>query len=442
MIPVGAWYRKAELYLEEGLWKDEHGAPLWRRMLQFIVLTVRDFFGDQCILRASALTYATLLSVVPLLALMFSLLKGLGVQNALEPVILEQVAVGSEEVVHRILDYIDNVQVGRLGVFGLVALIVTVLTLLSNIEKSFNRVWGVSETRPLRRRFADYFSVVTVGPVLLLAAISMTSSLKSQALVQHLMETAYLGEFILLLFGVLPYVTMWAVFSGLYIFMPNARVSYQAALVGGIVGGSLWQLAQWGYITFQVGIARFNAIYGTMAALPVFMVWIYVSWTIVLFGLEVAYVYQYRANLSIRDAPESSFTSRQMGALAVLCYCVKCFMRKTSPPSIDRICSALALPPRMVGKMVQNLIRLGFLSEVMSSAAQGDASYLPAVSPENLRVVEVLRALRSEGEELFEDGGEELEAVLEAVRTYEEAAEASLGEMSLAQLATAASSQG
>ncbi len=154
-----------------GIWEVDpgdlsRGRLFLLRQAQTFSLATRDFFADHCLMRASALTYTTALSIVPLLALMFSLLKGLGVQNKLEPMILDRIAVGSENIVTEIIGYINNTNVGRLGTVGLVVLIVTVVTLLSNIEKSFNFIWGVEETRPLFRRFADYLSVVLIGPSL------------------------------------------------------------------------------------------------------------------------------------------------------------------------------------------------------------------------------------------------------------------------------------
>jgi membrane protein len=285
------------VFLSRGIWEiDAHELTRWRlfllRQAQIASLVGRDFFADHCMLRASALTYSTLLSIVPLLALMFAFLKGMGVQNVLEPIILERLAVGSEEIITAIIRYINNTNVGQLGAVGMVMLIIAVLTLLSNIEESFNYIWGVKETRTILRRFADYFSVVTIGPIFLIASISMTTTLESQTFVQTLLGKAFVGEVIFLLFKVLPFVVMWAAFTGLYIFMPNTRVNFRAALVGGILGGTLWQLAQWVYVNFQVGVTRYNAIYGTLAALPIFMVWIYVSWLIVLFGLEVTYACQ------------------------------------------------------------------------------------------------------------------------------------------------------
>ncbi len=206
------------------------------RQIQTVALVFRDFNSNQCLLRASALTYYTMLSLVPLLALTFALLKAFGVQNLLEPLIIEKLNVGDGQIAGAILGYINNTQVARLGTFGLVFLCVAVISLLTNVEKAFNHVWGVKEIRPPMRRFADYLSVILVGPVLIISAISMTSTLTSHNLVQKLMGMQLVGSLILLLFKIAPFIFMWLAFTGLYIFMSNTRVEWRAAFVGGVVG--------------------------------------------------------------------------------------------------------------------------------------------------------------------------------------------------------------
>lgn len=392
---------RGRYFLEHELWEiDTADKRWWRRFLlnqgQILALVVRGFFSDGCMLRASALTFTTLLSLVPLLALMFSVLKGFGVQNELEPLLLEQLAVGGGTAVSKIVEYINNTNVARLGTYGLIFLIATVLTLLSNIEKSFNSVWGVEETRPMLRRFTDYFSVVTIGPLLVVVAISMTSTLKSQQLVLTLMEYDYVGEALLFLFEVLPFMVMWLVFAGLYLFMPNVKVSPRAALVGGVFGGTLWQLSQWGYLGFQVGVARYNAIYGTMAALPILMVWIYLSWMIVLLGLEMTYATQ---NLrSIRQdlrGKRVNYASMEFIALTVLVFVSRRFYLGRPALGQEDLASQLDVPPRLLRTILDELSRLGF---VVATAQEIDGSgYQPARALEKIRLHDVIRGLAVDG---------------------------------------------
>jgi membrane protein len=388
-------------FLEHDLWEiDAADRRWWRRFLlnqgQILALVVRGFFADGCMLRASALTFTTLLSLVPLLALMFSVLKGLGVQNELEPILLGQLAVGGGAVVSKIVEYINNTNVARLGTFGLVFLVLTVLTLLSNIEKAFNSIWDVEETRPLLRRFTDYFSVVTIGPVFVVVAISMTSTLKSQQLVQTLLDHQYVGELLLSLFNVLPFMVMWLVFAGLYLFMPNARVSPRAALIGGVFGGTLWQVSQWGYLNFQVGVARYNAIYGTMAALPILMVWIYLSWMIVLLGLEMTYATQNLRTIrqDIRGA-RVNFASVELIALTVLLFIARRFYLGRPALGEEALSLQLDVPPRLLRKVLSELERLGLVAPTL---ADGETDrFQPARALDQVVMADVVRGLAADG---------------------------------------------
>lgn len=393
---------KLRVFLLHDLWHfDPRGLTHWRlfflRQLQVAAIVARGFFSDGCMLRASALTYATMLSIVPLLALMFSLIKGFGGQNLLEPFLFKLFTHGSEEVIAEILSYIENTNFRRLGTVGLVILMATVLTLLSNIEKSFNHIWGVAETRSLARRFADYFSVVLLSPLLIVAALSLTTSLRSQALVQRLLETAVVGEALLLAFNILPYLAVWAAFTFMYLFMPNTRVRLGPALVGGVFGGTLWQLAQWAYVNFQIGVSRYNAIYGTMAALPILIVWLYVSWMIVLLGLEMTYATQNVTILREKYGEERvSFASRERVALTILLLCCESFQDDGSAWSHARFCEDLKLPPRLVRAVLNDLVRIGLLARV-ENPPEDDFVYHPGRSPETMVIRDVLRMLREDG---------------------------------------------
>ncbi len=393
---------KVRKFLIYDLWRiDPREMTRWRvfwlRQAQIFWLVLRDFKTDNCMLRASALTYATLLSIVPLLALMFSLLKGLGVQNVLEPFLINNLAIGSKDVVGEIFRYIENTQFGRLGAIGLIALVLTVLALLSNIEKSFNHIWRVQETRTLMRRFADYFSVVLLSPLLILAAVSISTSLQSQTLVLKLLETAYVGEALLLLFKLIPFVVMWAAFIFLYLFMPNTRVRIQAALVGGVVGGTLWQLLQWGYVHFQVGVGKYNAIYGTMAALPIFIVWLYLSWMIVLFGVELTYAIQnigtVRQDLG---AEKVNFACRQQLALTLLILTGEAFYRGEPAWGREQIGEDLKLPPRVLSELLDDMVRLNLMAVLCDEGGER-LRYQPGRALDALTVQGLFQELREDG---------------------------------------------
>jgi len=387
--------------INELLWGQAPAELPWVKRLclkqvQTAVLVFSDFAANMTMLRAAALTYYTMLSLVPFLALTFALLKAFGVQNLLQPLILEKLQVGDGRVAEALLSYINNTQVAQLGVFGLVFLLFAVISLLTNVEKSFNHVWGVPSVRPFLRRFSDYLSVVLVGPVLLISAISMTSSLTSYRVVQVLMEMQMVGSLVLMLFKVIPFVFMWLAFSGLYIFMSNTRVDWRAALAGGVVGGTLWQLAQVGYVHFQVGVGRYNAIYGTMAALPIFMVWVYLSWVIVLFGLGVCYAKQnLRTSGQDLRTTEVNRSSYEQVALALMVTLADRFQKGAGPVSREELAGRLSAPPRLCRSILGSLVKLGFVAELESRS--GRILYQLGRAADSLTLDLFFRELRDEG---------------------------------------------
>lgn len=364
------------------------------KALQVLAIVVRNFLDDQCLLRACALSFTTILSFVPFFALAFAVLKGFGVQNKVEPFILDQVTAASQETVDRIVTYINNTNMTSLGAVGLVTLLVTVVTLFGNIEETFNVIWGVRETRTLHRKFSDYLSVAVSGPLLLLAGTSVTTSLQSQHFMKWLMTHTYFGDVLLMVFRLVPYLTTWAALVFLYGFIPNTRVRFRSALIGGVLAGTSWQAAQWGYIHFQVGVAKYNAIYGTLAVLPIFMVWIYTSWLIVLFGGEVVYAHQnirtFRRELR---APCINQGQRELLALALLQNIAAAFHRGEPPWSAPRLSEDLDIPLRMVRELLAELVTAGYIC----TTAGEEPAYQPARELDRISLRDVLQSLKSSG---------------------------------------------
>jgi len=365
------------------------------KYLQITALVIKDFRDDQCMLRASALTFTTILSLVPFFALTFAVLKGFGVQNKIEPLILDQVAAGSHEIVDRIITYINNTNMTSMGAIGLVTLVITVISVLGNIEEAFNVIWGVKETRSIYRKFSDYLSVVITAPLLFLAAISITTTLQSQTIIKWLVETSYLGDALLFFFRLVPYLIIWLALVFLYIFIPNTRVRFKSALVGGVLAGTVWQLAQWGYIHFQVGVGKYNAIYGTLALLPVFMVWIYTSWLIVLFGVEVVYAHQnirtFRREL---HNPSFSHSQKELLCLAILQNIAIAFHFERNPWTAEQLAENLGIPVRVVLELLSFLLESGYIR----ATANENPTYFPARELDRIVVEDVLETLKNHGD--------------------------------------------
>lgn len=363
------------------------------RALQMVTLVARDFWNDQCLLHASSLTFSTLFAIVPFFALAFALLKGVGVPNRLEPFILEQVTAGSQETVGRIISFINNTSMSSLGTAGLIALTLTLLSLLLGIEEAFNAIWGVTENRALVRKIRDYLAVLVSAPILMLVAVTLTTFLENRTIVGWLVERKYLGDLLLTTLKLATYVSAWVALTFLYLVIPNTKVRFSSAVIGGILAGTTWEIAQWCYITFQVGVSRYNAIYGTLSLLPIFMIWIYTSWIIVLLGVEVVYAHQNRRTLRLECHGEPlSHEARRELALTLLVECVVSFRRGTLL-SEEQMAAELSLPVRQVKQSLGELERSGLLARL----AGDSPGWHPAQEPAKLSVSEVMQRLETAG---------------------------------------------
>ena len=288
-------YLKLVKFLTLDIWVKEYDAlsrlRKWLlRLLQVTYMVVRGFFKDSCPLRSSALTYATLLSIVPLLAFSFALARAFGVDlTPLKSFIINNLALGNEEIGTRIFDFVENIRAGTLGPPALALLVVTIISVMGNIEFAFNHIWGIRKSRSIWRKFSDYLSVVIVVPLLIAAGVGIAAVLRSHAMVETVFQFHFLQN---LFWHSINRLLVCVGFTFLYLFMPNKRIRFTAALLGGLIAGLLWQAALWGYITFQVGFVRYAAIYGALASIPINLVWIYISWNIVLLGAEISFAVQ------------------------------------------------------------------------------------------------------------------------------------------------------
>jgi len=255
-------------------------------------------------LQAISLTYSTLLSLVPFLAVMFSVLKAFEVQNALEPFLaqmLQPLGADASEVTKKIIDFVDNLRVGILGAAGLAMLFYTVVTLVAKIEDALNRIWRLPRSRTWGQRITAYLSVVLVGPVMVFTALTLTASAQSYWLVERLVQIGFVSYIFTLTTNVMPFVLFCATFTFLYKLIPYTDVRLSSALIGGATAGILWQLIGTAFAAFVANSARYAAIYSSFAIMIVFLIWLYVGWLIFLVGAEVAYFHQHPSAF-IREA--------------------------------------------------------------------------------------------------------------------------------------------
>jgi membrane protein len=365
-------------------------------------LAIRRFSVDKCELRASALTFYTLLSMVPVVALAFAFAKGFGFEKILGEQLMEKLQ-GHEEIAERIVGFaqsmLENTKGGAIAGVGIVLLFWTIIKVLGNIEKSFNDIWGVKTPRAMGRKLTDYLSVMMICPILLIIASSVTVLVTTQVslMMERLSFLGVLADALILLLKVLPYGVIWLVFTFIYVFMPNTKVGMKSALWGGILAGTIYQLVQLAYISFQIGVSNYGAIYGSFAALPLFLVWLQLSWLIVFFGAEISFAHQNVATYEFeQDCLAVSHSFKRMIALMVTSLCVKNFLKAEKPRIAADISRELEVPIRLVHSVLFELTEARLLSEVYLDHS-GDVAYQPACDIQRLTVAGVIERLDQQG---------------------------------------------
>jgi len=292
------------------------------RVLRFVVALIRDMFAGGLMMRSMSLVYTTLLSIVPLLAFSFSVLKGFGVHKQLEPLLftmLEPLGAQGAQITQQMIDLVDNLKGGVLGGISLAFFIYTAVSMVQKVEESFNYVWYVAKRQNFARRLVEYLVVMLIGPVIIVIAIGMIASLKSNTIVQLLLGFKLLGPIIIVTSKLTPYLLVTSVFTFLYIYMPNTPVRFRSALVGGVAAGFAWASVGVIFATFVVFSSRAQLIYSGFAVAITTLIWLYLNWLILLMGAQLAFYHQNPAYLRIgRREPRLSNAMRERLALNVM----------------------------------------------------------------------------------------------------------------------------
>lgn len=395
---VGAWFKKAQEFVLHDVWTLEIGSAssikaLLVRILRTAVLVIRGIRDDELPIRASALTYATLMSIVPLLGFIFAIFKGFGAAEQMQNVTawMEHMPAEFQTAIQRILEVAQNTNLIQLGSFGLVIVLLTSIMVLSGVENSFNRIWGISRSRNILRRTTNYISILVVVPFLIIIASTVTATLQSPAIIEQLgaVKSVYRS-----LLQLTPAFTAWVAFTFLYVFMPNIRVKLIPALVSGFVGSLLWLGWQKIYIALQVGVARYSALYGTFASIPIFMVWLYVGWIIILLGAEVAYAAQNEDTYHLEmGSAEASVRTRIMLAIAIVVETARAQRKGQGTVDAASIAHGSRVPIRLINETVETLVKANILGEIADRPAQ----YTLLRSPDVLHVRDVYNVIVDSG---------------------------------------------
>jgi membrane protein len=368
------------------------------KVLRIILLASRRFVTDHCQKTASVLTYYSLLNIVPVVAVAFAIAKGFGLEKLIEKQIMQMAeeANWQADVTNQILTFshnlLDQAKGGLIAGVGIILLLWTVISILGKIEASLNGIWEIKKPRTLIRKFSDYMAMMVIGPVFLAVAGSATILVASQVTV-ILTKLSFLGVFskvILLLLNLLPYVSIWVLLTTLYLMMPNSRIPLRSAILGGITAGTIAQIVQWAYIKFQIGVASQGAIYGSFAALPLFLAWLQLSWMIVLFGAEIAHASEHYETYGFHpDYSRISVSSRKLLMLRIFHLLTKRFSLGEKPLSVRQIAHALEIPVRLVERLLMELSEVGLVAETVKGA-ESEVTFQPARTIENITLKSAL----------------------------------------------------
>lgn len=363
------------------------------RCYRVILDTLRGFFEDDCYAKASALTFYSLLSIVPVLAVLFGIAKGFGFENALETEIHERFSEQPEvasKLIQFAYSWLHSVQGGLIAGIGSIMLLWSVIGLLNNIESTLNDIWKTKIGRPYTRKISDYLAVMIIAPIFLVTSSSINVYLTTQitATAHSNLITEAVSPLLLFLLKLFPYFLSWFLFIFVYLFMPNTKVYWRSAIMAGILAGTAFQLWQWVYIKFQIGVASYGAIYGSFAALPLFLIWLQISWLILLAGAEIAVQLEndlFVPNRSLNPLPKKA------AAMLIVYRCIEAF-DKNLPPSTDRILAQeLGMSLNHVHSIIESLQTAGILSEV--SYSKKTYGYQPARAIQNITTKVVCDAI-------------------------------------------------
>ena len=401
--------------------KEFVNGPLWllnldelsgyRRFLIYQIrvcyIVAKGYMKGKLPIRAAYLTYISLLALIPLLAVIFSLFKAFGgmtgVQTKLEPFIMENIAGGSQQMVmDYIKGFVDNINAGTLGFVGGAALVITVISLMTNIEKSFNDIWGINKPRPFFIRFSTYITILALGPLLIGVSLSMTAALRSHSFTNYFVENYEYGGLVIgFMFKLFPIVFTWIAFTLMFAIMPNTKVSVKSAVIGGVISGTIWEIAKVFYSVYQVKSTNYSVIYGSLAALPFFLIWVYISWAIVLFGANIVFANENANSYEWEEGfGKLTFRFKQILGLWLMTHICYNFTKGLPPFSPQQIAEKGIVPLRMVNQVTNELVQQGLLIEV--SGPKYGGGFMPAKPCEDILVSDVFEHLAAEGKQMPE----------------------------------------
>lgn len=426
-------------FLKKGIWQVQLGSlPVRKRILyqalRIIYLISQGFTKSQIQQGASSLTYYTLLAIVPVIALLLGISRGFKLEKTLEEWLIDRFAE-QEMAIRKIFDFanaaLDQAHQGVIAGVGIALLLWAGIKILMNLEEVMNQVWEIQEGRSFARRFSDYLAMLFICPIIIFVSsglsgyVSATFTAEGETL--NILER--LGE--LLLGTVVPLLLTTLLLTFLYIFMPNTRVRFLAAAVAAFITALIYQVVQWVYLYFQIGVSEYNAIYGTFAALPLFLIWLHLSWVLILLGAKIAFAFQnFKGYAFIAEDIHLSHNFLMILSLRISHLIIKKFTLEEPPPSSIEISNTLSIPLPLTNSLIYQLIHSGIISEIRR-LSDDEISYQPAINIDKLTIKRIIDMINTRGEEIVLPPSKELALILKNLEKFSQAIEKSDGNVLL-----------
>jgi membrane protein len=399
-------FNRVKQFVTDDVWSmrlndyPQHIATMLKYLRVFLV-SFRRFNEDRVQLRASSLTYYSLLALVPILAMGFGIAKGFGFDKDLEQKLVDNF-MGQEEVLNWIIGFahnmLNNTKGGIIAGVGLAVLFWSVMKMMGNIERSFNDIWEIKKSRSYVRRFTDYLAIMLIAPVFIILAGSGSVYIATQLNnISSSIEVVNLNPVVIFLIKLFPYIMTWLLFTLLYIIMPNTKVGFSSAFIAGILAGTAFLVVQWFYIGAQMGMSRYNVIYGSFAALPLLLFWLRASWVIVLLGAEVSFANQNieQYELENESVQISAYAHRAFNIL-LLENIVCRFVEGKLPLTAQELSKQMKLPIRLVSQVIADLLASDLILEVCM-ADDKKRAYSPAKDVSMYSIKYIVETLDRDG---------------------------------------------
>ncbi|MFT7413719.1 MAG: membrane protein [Methylophagaceae bacterium] len=391
---------KLKAFFQVTLWRElpEKSNLLIRWLyntLRVSYIMVRELATGELNLRAMSLVFTSLLSLVPLIAVAFSVLKAFGVHNQIEPALLsllEPLGTRGEEITANIIGFVQNVKVGLLGSLGVAMLFYTIIALVQKIENAFNFVWRVKQARTLARRFTDYLSVVMIGPLLIFTGLGVAATVLNHDVMAQIQAVEPFGILLVIASKLVPYLMIILAFTFLYKFIPNTRVKLGPAIIGATVAGIMWVTLGTLFASFVASSSSYTAIYSGFAILFFFMLWLYLAWFILLTGSQVAFYLQHPKLVRLGDRPyELSPRLREKEGLWLMTVIARQYCRQQPAFTLQDLEEETALIPSILQELIMTLVQGNLLVELAGESS----SYVPAQDISSIKVSMILHCLRT-----------------------------------------------